>query len=272
MAIADVSSHTIAQLVDLTGKTAVVTGGAQGIGKAISRRLAEAGASVVIGDINADGAQATARELAGTTGSDLRGTRVDVRDTASTDALAQKAVDELGGIDIWVNNAGVYPTTEFLAMSDADWDDVVAINLRGTFTGSRAAARHMVERGQGGVIINLSSIAGFRAFGPGLAHYTATKHAVRGLTMSLAVELGPHGIRALAIAPTLIVTEGIAATRASFEDVGLDTAQDALLEAHPLKRLGVPDDIARVALFCASDLSLLMSGSTLLVDAGLMAL
>ena len=272
MAIADVSSHTIAQLVDLTGKTAVVTGGAQGIGKAISRRLAEAGASVVIGDINADGAQATARELAGTTGSDLRGTRVDVRDTASTDALAQKAVDELGGIDIWVNNAGVYPTTEFLAMSDADWDDVVAINLRGTFTGSRAAARHMVERGQGGVIINLSSIAGFRAFGPGLAHYTATKHAVRGLTMSLAVELGPQGIRALAIAPTLIVTEGIAATRASFEDVGLDTAQDALLEAHPLKRLGVPDDIARVALFCASDLSLLMSGSTLLVDAGLMAL
>ncbi len=272
MAIADVSSRSIAELIDLTGKVAVVTGGAQGLGKAISRRFAEAGASVVIGDINAEGAQATARELAASTGADLRGTSVDVRQTASIDALAQKAVDELGGIDIWVNNAGVYPTTDVLAMTDADWDDVVAINLRGTFTGSRTAARHMVERGQGGVIINLSSIAGFRAFGPGLAHYTATKHAVRGLTMSLAVELGPHGIRALALAPTLIVTEGIAASRADHEDSGLAAAQDALVQQHPLGRLGVPDDVARVALFCASDLSLLMSGSTLLVDAGLMAL
>ena len=150
MAIADVSSRSIAELIDLTGKVAVVTGGAQGLGKAISRRFAEAGASVVSGDVNADGAQATVRELAASTGGNLRGTAVDVRKTASIDALAQKAVDELGGFDIWVNNAGVYPTTDVLAMSDADWDDVVAINLRGSFTGSRTAARHMVERGQGG--------------------------------------------------------------------------------------------------------------------------
>jgi len=272
VAVPDVSSRSIAQLVDLTGKVAVITGGAQGIGKAISRRLAEAGASVVIGDINGDGAQATARELVGTTGADLRGTAVDVRVTASIEALAQKAVDELGGIDIWVNNAGVYPTSELLVMTDADWENVVAINLRGTFTGARTAARHMVARGQGGVIINLSSTAGFRAFGPGLAHYTATKHAVRGLTKSLAVELGPHCIRALAIAPTLILTEGIASSRDDHEDSGLAEAQDALRESHPLKRLGVPDDVARVALFCASDLSLLMSGSTLMVDAGFLAL
>ena len=272
MAIPDVSSRSIAELVDLTGKVAVVTGGAQGLGKAISRRFAEAGAKVVIGDVNAEGAQTTARELAGATGGDLRGTSVDVRETASIEALAQKAVAELGGIDIWVNNAGVYPTSDILSMTDADWDNVVAINLRGTFIGARTAARHMVERGKGGVIINLSSTAGYRAFGPGLAHYTATKHAVRGLTKSLAVELGPHGIRALALAPTLILTEGIAASRTDHEDSGLADAQDALVQAHPLRRLGVPDDVARVALFCASDLSLLMSGSTLMVDAGFLAL
>ena len=272
MAIPDVSSRSIAELISLAGKSAVVTGGAQGLGKAITRRFAEAGAKVLIGDYNAEGATATAAELSAATGGDVRATRVDVRDSASVDALAAKAVADFGGIDIWVNNAGVYPTTEILSMSDADWDDVVAINLRGTFSGSRTAARHMVERGQGGVIINLSSIAGFRAFGPGLAHYTATKTAVRGLTMSLAVELGPHGIRALALAPTLIVTEGIAASREEHEDSGLAEAQDQLVQQHPLKRLGVPDDVARVALFCASDLSLLMSGSTLLVDAGLLAL
>lgn len=272
MAIPDVSSRSIAELVDLTGRAAVVTGGAQGLGRAITRRFAEAGARVLIGDYNAAGAAATAEELSAATGGDIRATGVDVRDSASIDALAAKAVADFGGIDIWVNNAGVYPTTEILSMTDADWDDVVAINLRGTFTGARTAARHMVQRGKGGVIINLSSTAGFRAFGPGLAHYASTKHAVRGLTKSLAVELGPHGIRALALAPTLILTEGIASSREEHEDSGLAEAQDALRESHPLKRLGVPDDVARVALFCASDLSLLMSGSTLMVDAGFLAL
>lgn len=272
MPIADVSARSIPELVSLRGRVAVVTGGAQGIGKAIARRFAEAGAAVLVGDLDGPKAVEAAEALALETRGVVRAAHVDVRDGESIGALAQHAVDEFAAIDIWVNNAGVYPTTDLLGMSDADWDGVLDINLRGTFLGSREAARRMVARGAGGVIINLSSTAGYRAFGPGLAHYTSSKHAVRGLTKSLAVELGPHGIRVLALAPTLVVTEGIAASRQEHEESGLAEAQDALRESHPLKRLGVPDDVARVALFCASDLSLFMSGSTLLVDAAFLAL
>jgi NAD(P)-dependent dehydrogenase (short-subunit alcohol dehydrogenase family) len=272
VAIPDVSDRSLAELIRLDGKVAVVTGGARGLGKAISRRLAEAGAAVVIADLDVTGAEATAKDLAKVTGGTLVAQAVDVTDADSVAALGQGVVEELGGLDIWVNNAGIYPTTEVLEMDTEEWDRVVGINLRGTFLGSREAAKRMVEQGRGGVIINLSSTCGYRAFGPGLAHYTASKHAIRGLTKSLAIELGPHGIRALALAPTLIVTEGIAESRDEHEESGLAEAQDALLTAHPLRRLGVPDDVARVALFCASDLSLLMTGSTLSVDAGFLAL
>ena len=272
MAIADVSSRSIAELTSLRDRVAVVTGGGQGIGKAIARRLSEAGAMVVVGDLDDARAAQTAEALALETGGAVHGTHLDVRDAGSVAAFAQQALDAFGAIHIWVNNAGVYPTADVLAMTDADWDAVVDVNLRGTFLGSREAARRMVEQGAGGVIINLSSTAGYRAFGPGLAHYTSSKHAVRGLTKSLAVEFGPHGIRVLALAPTLVMTEGIASSRQEHEEAGLAEAQDALRESHPLKRLGVPDDVARVALFCASDLSLFMSGSTLLVDAGFLAL
>ncbi len=129
----------------------------------------------------------------------------------------------------------------------------------------------MVQAGKGGVIINLASTAGYQG-GAAIAHYVSSKHAVRGLTKSLAIEFGPQHIRVLALAPTLIRTPGIAEARATLAAAGVPDALGEGFDAHlPLGRAGVPDDVARVALFCASDLSILMTGSTLLVDAGAVA-
>lgn len=268
MPVADVSDRTIAELISLEGRAAVVTGGARGIGEAVCRRFAEAGADVVVADLDGALAKDVADRLVEDHGHRAVGADVDVADEQSVQELAERAVHELGRLDIWVNNAGVYPSTPLLEMEAADWDHVLDINLRGTFLGSRAAAAAMDAAGNGGVIINLASTAGYKAAGPGVAHYVSSKHAVRGLTKSLAVELGPSGIRALAIAPTLIETPGIEAGRAAFEAAGLGDMLAQMADLAPLRRNGVPDDIARVALFCASDMSLLMTGSTLAVDAG----
>ena len=147
------------------------------------------------------------------------------------------------------------------------------VNVRGAFAGAQAAAKHMVARGAGGVIINLSSINGYRAFGAGIAHYTTTKHALLGLTKSLAVELGPHNIRVLALAPTMIETEGVAELREGVDESPSSApAMATLANSHPLGRVGVPDDVARVALFCASDLAAMMSGSSVVIDGGYLAL
>ena len=174
------------------------------------------------------------------------GTSLDVGDAASIRAGADRAVQELGSLDIWVNNAGIYPSVPFFEMSDDDWDRVLDVNLRGSFISAREAAARMVSAGRGGVIVNIVSTAGFKAGGPGVAHYVSSKHAIRGLTKSLAVELAPHGIRALAIAPTLIETPGITAGREAFRAAGLGELLDTYAERLPLGRIGVADDVARV--------------------------
>lgn len=268
MQVPDVSSRSIAQLISLEGRAAVVTGGARGIGFAIARRLAEAGAAVLIGDVDKAGAGEAAETIARESGRRVVGVELDVTDSASIAAAADRAVDELGGLDIWVNNAGIYPSTPLLEMTDQNWDEVLGVNLRGTFIAAREAGRRMAQAGHGGVIINLVSIAGYRAAGPGICHYVSSKHGVRGLTKSLAVELGPHGIRVLALAPTIIDTPGMEEGRAAFQAAGLGDMLEQMAQREPLGRVGVPDDVARVALFCASDLAMLMTGSTLLVDAG----
>jgi NAD(P)-dependent dehydrogenase (short-subunit alcohol dehydrogenase family) len=267
MPIPDVSNRSIAELVSLKGRNAVVTGGARGIGLVICNRLAEAGANVFIGDLNSAGADDAAASIA-VHGVKTRGGFVDVGDAASVSALADRVVRDLGGIDIWINNAGVVPSTSLLEMQDEDWDSVLNINLRGSFIGAREAGRWMVKAEKGGVIINLASLAGFSAYGPGFVHYTSSKHGVIGLTKALAVELGPHNIRVLAVAPTLTATPGLEEGLAAYRAVGLGDVMEQMALRAPLRRTAIPDDIARVVLFLASDMAMLMTGSTVLVDAG----
>jgi NAD(P)-dependent dehydrogenase (short-subunit alcohol dehydrogenase family) len=265
MPIADVSSLSLAELVSLQGRCAVVTGGAAGMGFACARRLAEAGASVLIGDLDGDAAQAAAARIVGEFGGKVIARALDVRNEASVIALADAALSELGGLDIWVNNAGVYPLCSLAEMSVDAWAQVQDVNLRGVFLGAREAVIRMKRTGtRKGVIVNVASIAGFRGRAR-MAHYTASKHGVIGLTRSLALELGCVGIRVLAVAPGVVATETLLAR-------GIPEATKADALRAPLGRMGVPDDIARVVLFCASDLSSLMTGTCVTVDSGATAI
>ncbi|MFV8817587.1 SDR family NAD(P)-dependent oxidoreductase [Haliea sp. E17] len=266
MPIADVSGHSLQQLISLENRVAVVTGAAQGLGRAIANRLAEAGASVLIGDLKIEQAERAAEEIASRYGARVVATRLDVTDSDSIVAAAVLAVSELGRLDIWVNNAGLYPNVGLFDMSDELWDNVMAVNLRGVYRGSREAAQRMIDAGHGGVIINIVSTAGFNGVAPGVSAYVTSKHGVRGMVKQMAMELAPHDIRVLGVAPTFCETEGnMAALDALPERVRSEIA--ATLTSM-LGRVGVPDDIARAVLFCASDMSMFMTGSTLLVDAG----
>lgn len=245
-----------------------MTGGAKGIGRAIAWRLAEAGADVYIADADGSAATATASAISAT-GVSATALPLDITSTDEVVASAEAVVTQRGRLDIWVNNAGIYPARPVLEMTDDDWDQVMNVNLRGAFVGSREAARRMVAIGSGGVIINITSVSGYRGR-RGLAHYSSSKHGLRGLTRSLAVELGPMGIRVLGIAPTMVATPGVEAAGATPTD---EERHSTDIYSHlPLGRAGVPDDVARVALFCASDLAALMTGSTVVVDAGQMAM
>ncbi|MEU4311158.1 SDR family oxidoreductase [Nocardia sp. NPDC024068] len=270
MSIPEVSNKSLAELVSLRGRRAVVTGGGRGLGKAIALRLAEAGADVLIGDLDESLASAAAAEIGERFGVRTLGVVMDVTDADSVTSAADHAVADLGSLDIWVNNAGVFPSVSVFEMSEATWDQVFAVNARGVFLGAREAARHMAAAGSGGVIVNIISTAGFRGSAPGLAAYVGSKHAARGITRELSLELAPLGIRVLGVAPSYVPTEGnmIAAAAATPSGGDADAPPTPLMFTAPVGRLGVPDDIARVALFCASDLSAFMTGSTLLADGG----
>ena len=266
MAVKDVQDVPLAELISLKGRGAVVTGGAQGLGKGIVRRLAEAGASVVIGDLKVEQAEEVARDLGARYGARVIATRLDVTDTASICAAADLAIAEFGGLDIWVSNAGLYPNVPLLETSDESFDQVMDVNVRGVFASAREAARRMIAAGRGGVIVNIVSTAGFNGVAPGVAAYVASKTGVRGLVKQLARELSPHDIRVLGVAPTFCTTEGNMAALAELPDRVREEIAATLTSR--LGRVGVPDDIARAVLFAASDMAMFMTGSTILVDAG----
>jgi NAD(P)-dependent dehydrogenase (short-subunit alcohol dehydrogenase family) len=269
MSIADVSGKSIGELVSLGGRSAVVTGGAQGLGFAIAARFAEAGASVLIADLKEEQGVTAAEELNKRFGARAVAMAADVSQETAVVALAERATKEFGGLDIWVNNAGLYPFRRLLEHDVETWDAVMSVNLRGVFLGAREASRRMISAGQGGVIINIVSTAGLRGISAGLAAYGTSKHGVRGMTRQMALELAPHDIRVLGIAPTYCVTEGNLEAAAANAKAGIDMAKEVTATAGSrLGRVGVADDIGRVALFCASDLSIFMTGSTLRVDAG----
>ena len=262
MAIRDVSSRTLSELISLEGRRAVVTGAGRGLGAQIVRRLVEAGADVVAGDLDARAVEDLAQELTGG-GRRVLGCRLDIADSASLAAAAELAVDALGGLEIWVNNAGIFPTTGPAIDADDEFiDRMLTLNVRGTYAGAREAARRMVN---GGAIVNLASTAGFKA-SAGISAYIASKHAVVGLTKALGVEFGSRGIRVLGVAPTIIDTPGVRQQMAPLAAAGIDV--EKRVSTNALGRMGVPDDVARVVLFCCSDMAMFMTGSTVAVDAG----
>jgi NAD(P)-dependent dehydrogenase (short-subunit alcohol dehydrogenase family) len=267
--IQDVSDRSLAQLMSLDGKVAVVTGGAQGIGFASARRLAEAGATVVLADRNGDKAAAVVDSLPGS--APRRAVTMDVTDADQIARTADAVIDEFGELDIWVNNAGLFPSTPLLEMPEEEWDAVLTVNLKGMFLGGREAGRRMRDLGRGGTIVNLASTSAHAGFGPGFAHYTSSKHGILGLTKALAIELGPYGVRVLAISPQLTLTEGIVGASDDFDSSGLGAVLEGLAARTPLGRVAVPDDVARVVLFAVSPMATFVSGSNISVDGGLLA-
>jgi NAD(P)-dependent dehydrogenase (short-subunit alcohol dehydrogenase family) len=270
----DVSDLSLSRLVSLAGRSAVVTGAARGIGLAIARRLAEAGARVALADLDESAVAAAAATITDDFSVPCVGIFVDVADPQSVCRLADVAAKQLGGLEIWVNNAAIYPARLALEMSHEEWDRVFDVNLRGAFLGAReAATRMLASKTPHGVILNLASVSGFRGRST-MAAYTASKHGIVGLTKTLAIELGPRGIRVLGIAPTIVTTPGMEERRASAAPENrklIEDMEQQIIARLPLGRVGVPDDVARVAVFCVSDLAAWMTGTTIPVDGGAMA-
>ena len=249
-------------LLDLTGKPAVVTGGGKGMGAGICRILAQAGATVCVADIDDDAAKSTAEAIGGT----AYAQHIDMASPPSVAALAADVVAQTGSLDIWVNNAGVYPMVPMFSESEELWDLTHQVNLRGVFVGSREAARQMIAAKRPGVIVNIASIAADRAGHVSMTPYAASKAGVKALTRSMAAALGPFGIRVTAVSPGVVETDGMAAQEAKMAAAGANTGNRAALI--PLRRVGSGDDIGRAVLFMVSGLADFVTGTTLDVDGG----
>jgi 2-dehydro-3-deoxy-D-gluconate 5-dehydrogenase len=248
------------ELLDLTGRTAVVTGAAGGIGLGIARRLHEAGAGVALADLDAAGVDAAARSLDGERPGSALAVEADVGDGAQVEALMAATADHFGAIDLLVNNAGIFPNVLLTELDEATFRRVIDVNLVGLYLCTRAAAMRMIDQGRGGRIINITSIDALHPSMPGLAHYDASKHGAWGFTKTAALELAPHRIWVNAVAPGGVLTPGVG-----------EVDQEALAQfaaTIPMRRMGTPDDIARAVLFLASDLASYVTGSQIVADGG----
>ena len=263
------AAPSIAELVDLDGRVALVTGAAQGFGFACARRLADAGASVLLTDRRADRLEAAAARLA------HHGERIsfavgDVSVADEVDALVEAAVQRFGRLDVLVNNAAAYSNVRIEEMPLDTFANVLDVNVNGAFWCARQAARRMVEQGDGGAIVNVTSIDALHPTSKGMSHYTTSKHALWGLTKCLALELGPQGIRTNAVAPGPSLTEGAIEYIQEGAPEGIDIEKqwaEAALRV-PMRRWADPDEIARVVIFLASDLAAYVNGAQIVVDGG----
>ncbi|MCE3232747.1 MAG: Short-chain dehydrogenase/reductase, family, partial [Rickettsiaceae bacterium] len=269
MAIADFSNASIQNLISLEGRTAIITGGARGIGLAIAKRLMEAGANIVIADIDTGNCLDGALKQLESEQNSAMAFKFDTREMEEMENAAQQAIDKFGRLDIWINDAGIIPSAKATEITQAEWNEVIDINITGVFNGSQAAIPHLKKHG--GVILNLSAIEGLIG-SQGFIHYSASKYAVRGLTATLAKELGEYNIRAVAIAPTITETPGIHEYKAEMDVLAHGDIFKQKAKQIPLGRIGHPDDIARAALFLVSDMASFISGTTLVVDGGHLSL
>lgn len=254
--------ETIDKLISLNGKVAFVTGGAMGIGEAIVRRLHQAGAIVMVADLNREVADQLAAELNRLRADSAHAFGLDVSQASEVEAAFAYTLEKCGSIDILVNNAGIYPSKSVMDMSEADFMKTLEVNLKGVFLCTQNAVTAMRS---GGKIINITSIDAIHPTMVGLAAYDASKHGVWGFTKNVALELAERGITVNAIAPGVIATPGVGSIDG--EITGLLKDMEARI---PMKRIGQGDDIAKATLFLASELSSYMTGSQIVVDGGLL--
>ncbi|MGY4103620.1 3-oxoacyl-ACP reductase FabG [Nocardia sp. R16R-3T] len=243
---------------------AVVTGGARGIGLGTALRLAEEGAAVAVLDLDVEAATTAAKTITAETGSASVGLACDVSDAESVAAAMAAVVADLGGLHVLVNNAGVTRDSLLHKMTEADWDIVLGVHLRGAFLMARAAQSHFVTQ-KYGKIVSLSSAS---ALGNrGQANYSAAKMGIQGLTRTLAIELGPFGVNVNAVAPGFVATAMTDATAARLE-LGVEEFRSAVAAKNPVRRVGESADIAAAVAFLASDEASYVTGQTLYVDGG----
>ena len=242
----------------LAGKVALVTGAAQGIGKAVALLLAQNGADIVVSDINLEKAEETAKEIEAM-GRKAMAIKVDVANSGDVERMVQTILERFGQIDVLVNNAGIARDKLILRMTEEDWDAVLDINLKGTFNCTKAVVRHM-SRQRSGKIVNIASVVGEMG-NAGQANYSASKAGVIGFTKTIAREFAQRGINVNAIAPGYIQTPMTEALP--------EKAKEELKNMIPLERLGQPEDVAEAVLFLVSNASNYITGQVLNVNGGI---
>ena len=252
-------------MFDLNGKVTIITGARRGMGRTHALVLAKAGAKVAVSDISLEDCQKVVEEIE-KAGGEAIAVKCDVTKKEEVDEMVRKTVEKFGRLDILVNNAGICQFKPFLELTEENWDRTLDINLKGYFLCAQAAVKEMVKQ-KSGVIVNIASVAmGQAGVGfPNIVHYCASKGGIAAMTEALAVELAPHNIRVNAVAPGMIDTPMIEASKAD------PKMMEATLARVPLGRVGKPEEVSNLVLFLASDESSYITGSVVVIDGGWLA-